>query len=105
MRLIGVVKLGRSPQYPCSEAYITFISKPHDDDAALILAPYRGSGADPIEGRKGFEVVLDRVENNGVRTVIVEDASRFAASSSSKSLASPCWLSAMSGYSRRPATT
>jgi hypothetical protein len=41
MRLIGAVKLERSPQYPCSEAYITFISKPHDDDAALILAPYR----------------------------------------------------------------
>jgi len=43
MRLIGAVKLERSPQYPCSKAYITFISKPHDDDAALILAPYRGN--------------------------------------------------------------
>jgi DNA invertase Pin-like site-specific DNA recombinase len=36
------------------------------------------SGADPIEGRKGFAELLDRVENNGVATVIVEDASRFA---------------------------
>ena len=36
------------------------------------------SGADPIQGRNGFAQLLDRVENNGVRTVIVEDASRFA---------------------------
>ena len=36
------------------------------------------SGADPIQGRKGFAQLLDRVESNGVRTVIVEDASRFA---------------------------
>ena len=36
------------------------------------------SGADPIETRPGFSALLDRIENNGVRTVIVEDASRFA---------------------------
>src|SRR5580704_11876477 len=36
------------------------------------------SGADPIETRPGFAALLDRVEGNGVRTVIVEDASRFA---------------------------
>jgi DNA invertase Pin-like site-specific DNA recombinase len=36
------------------------------------------SGADPIETRKGFTALLDRIEDNGVRTVIVEDASRFA---------------------------
>jgi DNA invertase Pin-like site-specific DNA recombinase len=36
------------------------------------------SGADPIEGREGFAALLDRIENNGVRTVIVEDASGFA---------------------------
>ena len=36
------------------------------------------SGADPIETRPGFERLLDRIESNGVRTVIVEDASRFA---------------------------
>ena len=36
------------------------------------------SGADPIEGRPGFGALLDRIEGNGVRTVIVEDASRFA---------------------------
>jgi len=36
------------------------------------------SGADPIETRKGFADLLDRIEGNGVRIVIVEDASRFA---------------------------
>ena len=36
------------------------------------------SGADPIETRAGFAALLDRIESNGVRTVLVEDASRFA---------------------------
>ena len=35
-------------------------------------------GADAIEDRPGFAALLDRTENNGVRTVIVEDVSRFA---------------------------
>jgi hypothetical protein len=41
VRLIEAVKLERSSRYLFSEGFITFISKPHDDDAALILAPYR----------------------------------------------------------------
>ena len=36
------------------------------------------SGADPIESREGFAALLDHIEGNGVRTVIVEDATRFA---------------------------
>lgn len=36
------------------------------------------SGADPIESRPGFSALLDRIEANGVRTVVVEDATRFA---------------------------
>ena len=36
------------------------------------------SGADPIEARPGFSALLDRLERSGVRTVIVDDASRFA---------------------------
>jgi DNA invertase Pin-like site-specific DNA recombinase len=36
------------------------------------------SGADPSEARRGFAELLDRIEDNGIRTVIVEDASRFA---------------------------
>jgi hypothetical protein len=36
------------------------------------------SGTDPIETRPGFSALLERIEGNGVRTVVVEDASRFA---------------------------
>jgi DNA invertase Pin-like site-specific DNA recombinase len=36
------------------------------------------SGADPIEARPGFAALLDRIESNGVQTVIVEDATRLA---------------------------
>jgi DNA invertase Pin-like site-specific DNA recombinase len=36
------------------------------------------SGADPIESRPGFAALLNRIEANGVRIVLVEDASRFA---------------------------
>lgn len=36
------------------------------------------SGVDPIETRPGFAAMLERIDGNGVRTVIVEDASRFA---------------------------
>jgi DNA invertase Pin-like site-specific DNA recombinase len=36
------------------------------------------SGADPIETRPGFSALLSRIATNGVRTIIVETASRFA---------------------------
>src|SRR5262249_17747561 len=36
------------------------------------------SGADPIDTRPGFAAMLKRIEGNGVRTIIVETASRFA---------------------------
>src|SRR5262249_13291704 len=36
------------------------------------------SGADPIDTRRGFAAMLERIEGNSVRTVIVETASRFA---------------------------
>ncbi len=36
------------------------------------------SGADPIESRPGFTSLMNRIEGNGVRLVLVEDASRFA---------------------------
>ncbi len=38
------------------------------------------SGADHIQDRAGFAAMLDRIEGNGVRLVLVEDASRFARS-------------------------
>lgn len=36
------------------------------------------SGADPIEERPGFTALLDCIDDDGVRTVLVEDQSRFA---------------------------
>jgi DNA invertase Pin-like site-specific DNA recombinase len=36
------------------------------------------SGNDPIDTRPCFTALLDRIEENGVRTVLIEDASRFA---------------------------
>jgi DNA invertase Pin-like site-specific DNA recombinase len=35
-------------------------------------------GAAPIETRPGFAAMLERIESNGVRTIIVETANRFA---------------------------
>jgi DNA invertase Pin-like site-specific DNA recombinase len=36
------------------------------------------SGADAIDSRACFTAMLERIEGNGVRTIIVETASRFA---------------------------
>src|SRR5215203_5386217 len=36
------------------------------------------SGADPLDSRPGFAAMLKRIAANGVRTIIVETASRFA---------------------------
>jgi DNA invertase Pin-like site-specific DNA recombinase len=36
------------------------------------------SGVDPIETRPGFAKLLDRIEGNGVRVVLIEDMTRFA---------------------------
>ena len=36
------------------------------------------SGKDPIDTRAGFSALLDRIEENGIRTVLIEDVSRFA---------------------------
>jgi DNA invertase Pin-like site-specific DNA recombinase len=36
------------------------------------------SGADPIEARPGFTALVARIAGNGVRTIIVETANRFA---------------------------
>ena len=38
--LIEAPKLERLSRYLCWEAFITFISEPHDDDVLPILAPY-----------------------------------------------------------------
>jgi DNA invertase Pin-like site-specific DNA recombinase len=36
------------------------------------------SGTDPIQDRPGFAALLDRIEGNGVRVVLIEEQSRFA---------------------------
>ncbi len=46
------------------------------DDDIFYDAAVRGT--DPIETRAGFAALLQRIAGNGCRTVIVEDASRFA---------------------------
>ena len=46
-----------------------------------IVAVYRDAavkGGDPIDTRPGFASMLERIEGNGVRTIIVETSSRFA---------------------------
>jgi DNA invertase Pin-like site-specific DNA recombinase len=35
-------------------------------------------GADPVDTRPGFKAMLDRIEGNGVRSIIVESPDRFA---------------------------
>jgi DNA invertase Pin-like site-specific DNA recombinase len=66
----GILSAGNEPpSRPSKRA--DFEIADGDCDAAV-------SGADPIEDREGFARLLDRIERNGVRTVIVEDASRFA---------------------------
>ena len=36
------------------------------------------SGADAVDTRPGFTAMLERIAGNGVRTILVETASRFA---------------------------
>lgn len=36
------------------------------------------SGADPLDQREGFSLLLSRIASNGVRTILVETANRFA---------------------------
>src|SRR5687768_12500305 len=36
------------------------------------------SGADHVNQRRGFAAMLERIDGNGVRTIIVETANRFA---------------------------
>ena len=38
----------------------------------------QGGSDDHVESRPGFMAMLKRIEGNGVRTIIVETASRFA---------------------------
>ena len=48
------------------------------------------SGADRIETRPGFTAALTRIAGNGVRTIIVETANRYARTSWCRRLALRC---------------
>jgi len=52
--------------------FSTYLREPLD-----VLRP-AVSGGDPVESRPGFIAMLKRIEGNGIRTIIVETASRFA---------------------------
>src|SRR5262249_7708513 len=52
-RLIETLKLERSSRFLCSEAFITFISKPHDDVPDLILAPPSPLPLSRAQARRG----------------------------------------------------
>lgn len=59
------------------EAIATFARR---TDYELIAEFYDAavSGADAVDSRPGFAAMLERIEGNGVRTILVETASRFA---------------------------
>src|SRR5262249_27317944 len=44
--------------------------------ASITTRPFRAQI--PIEGRPGFAALLERIDNNGVQVVLVEDQTRFA---------------------------
>lgn len=58
----GIEAFARTTGYEIVESYY---------DAAV-------SGADPVTARPGFSAMLERLLSNGVRTILVETASRFA---------------------------
>jgi DNA invertase Pin-like site-specific DNA recombinase len=71
---VGVDKNSEASQRAAIEGYA--------ERADLVIVDWHYdaavSGADPIESRPGFAALLDRIDGNGVRVVVVEDASRFA---------------------------
>src|SRR6516225_6563217 len=59
-------------------AAIEAFAKRHGFTIEGVYADDAVSGEDDIASRPGFSSMLDALESNGVKTVIVEDASRFA---------------------------
>lgn len=57
---------------------VTAYAKAHRLEIAEEFYDKAVSGADPIDERKGFAALLKRCESNGVKMVLVENASRFA---------------------------
>jgi DNA invertase Pin-like site-specific DNA recombinase len=59
-------------------AAITGFAKRAGYDVVATFYDAAVKGSDPIETRPGFSALLDRIEGNGVRTVLVDEGSRFA---------------------------
>jgi DNA invertase Pin-like site-specific DNA recombinase len=59
-------------------AAVTSYAKAHGIEVVDEFYDAAVSGADAIDARPGFADLLERILGNGVRTVLVEDASRFA---------------------------
>jgi len=53
-------------------------AKPAGFEIAAEFYDQAVSGADPIDARPGFAAMLELIASNGVRTIIVETANRFA---------------------------
>jgi DNA invertase Pin-like site-specific DNA recombinase len=51
--------------------------RPKQDEEAEITLE-RGISSDPVDQRPGFAAMLQHIASNGVRTIIVETANRFA---------------------------
>lgn len=79
MRTSSAANIGEGKD---SEARQRRAIEAHAKAAGMIIVEwyYDGAvkGADPIESRPGFAALLARIAGNGVRTIIVETASRFA---------------------------
>ncbi len=71
---LGEDKDSQKRQLAAVEAY----AKRHGIEIVASLYDSAVSGADPVDTRPGFMAALERIEGNGVRTIIVETASRFA---------------------------
>ena len=61
-------------------AAITTFAKTSGLEVSACFYDASVSGADAIEARPGFSAMLQAIEGNGFRTVVCEDASRFARS-------------------------
>jgi DNA invertase Pin-like site-specific DNA recombinase len=79
MRTSSAANIGEGKD---SEARQRRAIEAHAKAAGMVIVEwyYDGAvkGADPIESRPGFATLLARIAGNGVRTIIVETASRFA---------------------------
>jgi DNA invertase Pin-like site-specific DNA recombinase len=79
LRTSSAANVGGDSDRRQREAIVRF-AKAHGHELAGEFYDAAVSGADPIETRPGFAAMLERIEGNGVRVVLVEDASRFARS-------------------------